>query len=188
MADIKVFPLTTNTVNKPRRESAHVSTVENPIEYIVEGQVGQADPSAAASIIQIPHDFDIVDSIMWSPATTYAVTGAASVNSKDYVQSGLAIGANYVAGATTLTLHADSPATADTYNGLYIKILTGANAGMKRKIIDFAADVATLDSGFPNDMTSATETYQIMGSSLLESTDPAGGDSVYNVRVTGRYV
>jgi hypothetical protein len=187
MADIKVFPLTTNTVSKPRRESAHVSTVENPITYVVEGRVGQADPSAAASIIQIPHNFDIVDHIMWSPDNTYAVTGAASVNSKDYVESGNAIGANYTAGSTSLTLHADSPATADAYNNLYIKILTGTNAGQVRKIVDFASDVATLDSGFDAAMTSATETYRILGSSLLESTDPAGGASIYNVRVTGRY-
>ncbi len=187
MADILCYPLTTNTVSKPRRESAHVSTVENPITYVVEGRVGQADPSAAASYIQIPHNFDIVDSIMWSPDNTFAVTGISSVNSKDYVQTGLAIGANYLAGATTVTLHADSPATADTFNNLYIKILIGANAGQVRKIIDYAADVATLDSGFLSAMTSGTETYRIMGSSLLESADPTGGDSIYNVRVTGRY-
>jgi hypothetical protein len=188
MADIKVFALTTNTVSKPRRESAHVSTVENPISYVVEGQVGQADPSAAASIIQVPHNFDIVDSFMWSPATTFAVTGISSVNSISQVQGPLAIGANYLADATTLTLHADSPAGADAFNGLYIKINTGSNAGQVRKILDFASDVATLDSGFDNAMTSGTETYTIMGSSLLESADPTAGDSVYNVRVVGRYV
>jgi len=188
MADIKVFALTTNTVNKPRRESAHVSTVENPIAYIVEGQVGQADPSAAASIIQVPHDLDVVDSFMWSPATTYAVTGVASVNSISQVQGALAIGANYVVGATTLTLHADSPAGADALNGCYLKVMTGANAGQKRKILDFASDVATLSAPFAFAMTSGTETVKIMGSSLLESTDPAGGDSIYNVRVVGRYV
>ncbi len=189
MADIKVFPLTTNTVGKPRRESAHVSTVENPITYIVEGQVGQADPSAGASIIQVPHNFDVVDSFMWSPASTFAVTGVSSVNGIDYVEkAGNAIGANYTALSTSLTLHADSPATADTYNGLYIKILIGSNAGQVRKILNQAADVMTLDSGFDNAMTSGTETYMIMGSSLLESADPTGGASIYNVRVTGRYV
>ncbi len=189
MADIKVFPLTTNTVSKPRREPAHVSTVENPISYVVEGQVGQADPSAAASIIQVPHNFDVVDSFMWSPSTTFAVTGVCSVNGLDYVEkAGNAIGANYTAGSTALTLHADSPATAESYTNLYIKILTGTNAGQVRKILAQPSDAVTLDSGFDNAMTSGTETYMIMGSSLLESADPTGGDSVYNVRVVGRYV
>ena len=189
MADIKVFALTTNTLTKPHRIMAHVSSSEAPIQYSTEGEVGQADPNAAASIIQVPHNFDIVDSFMWSPKTTFAVTGASSVNGKDYVEkAGNAIGANYLAEATTLTLHADSPAGADAYNNLYIKILTGANAGQVRKITDYASDIATLDSGFPAAMTSGTETYMIMGSSLLESADPTGGASIYNVRVIGRYV
>ena len=65
MADIKVFALTTNTLTKPHRIAAHVSSHEAPIQYSIEGEVGQADPSAAASIIQVPHNFDVVDSFMW---------------------------------------------------------------------------------------------------------------------------
>ncbi len=191
MADIKVTKLTTNTLSKPHRIAAHVSGSEVPIQYSVEGEVGAADPNAAAYITGVPHNFDIVDSFQWCPSSTFAATALAAVNNKSQLYAtagGLAIGANYLADATTLTLHADAPAGADALNGYYIKILTGTNAGQKRKILDFASDVATLDSGFAAAMTSATELYTIMGSSIIDAVDPTGGSAVYNVRVIGRYV
>jgi len=188
MADIKTTVLTTNTLTKPHRIMAHVSSSEAPIQFSIEGEVGIADPSAAAFITGVPHNFDIVDSFMWSPSSSFAVTANPSVNNKSQLQGPLAIGANYTADSTSLTLHADSPAGADALNGFYIKINTGSNAGQVRKILDFASDVATLDTGFDNAMTSGTETYTIMGSSLLDLADPVGGSAVYNVRVIGRYV
>ena len=188
MADIKVTKLTTNTLSKPHRIAAHVSSSEAPIQYSIEGEVGTVDPNASAFITGVPHDFAIVDSFMFSPSSTFAATALAAVNNKSQLQGPLAIGANYVVGLLTLTLHADSPAGADALNGFFLKIETGANAGQVRKILDFATDVATLDSGFDNAMTSGTETYTILGSSLIDAVDPTGGDAVYNVRVIGRYL
>lgn len=186
MADIALQPLTTSVHTLPKRVPAHVSSVEAPISYIQEGQVGIADGSAANLYLGIPHKFRTVDHVSLTPTTSFAITAAAFVEKMDSVQGPLAIGANYVAGSTTLTLHADSPATADTLNGFYIRIESGANQGEIRKILDFAADVATLDAAFDYAMTAATETYTILGSLVKMTADPTSGDPVYTYSVTGK--
>ena len=185
MADILLYPNTTNTLTQPKRVPAKISTTEAPISYIVEGNLGIADPNAGSVYIGIPHRFGIVDHVSITPLAAVALTGAPYVSSKEYVITGKAIGANYTAEATALTLHADSPATADTLNGFYIRIDVGANAGEIRKILDFASDVVTLDSGFPAAMTSATETYTILGTAFIMTADPTGAPT-YSVSVTGK--
>lgn len=186
MADIALQVLTTSVHTKPKRVPAHVSSVEAPISYVQEGKVGVADASAANLYLGIPHRFSIVDHVSLTPTTSFAITAAPFVEYMDKVQGPLAIGANYVAGSTSLTLHADSPATADALNGFYIRIESGANQGEIRKILDFASDVATLDSAFEFAMTSATETYTIMGSLVKMTADPTSGDPVYTYSVTGK--
>lgn len=185
MADILLYPNTTNTLVEEKRVPASASSVVATISNVITGDLGIADPNAASVYIGIPHRFSIVENVTVTPLGAGAVTGAPYVIHKDKVQGALAIGANYVAEALTLTLHADSPATADTLNGFYIKIETGANAGEIRKILDYASDVVTLDSGFSAAMTSATETYTILGTALFMTVDPAAAPS-YNVSVTGR--
>ena len=188
MADILLYPNTTNTLTLPKRVALDSLSVVANVSHVIEGNLGIADTSAVSGIMGIPHKFTIVDNVTVTPLTTFAITAAPYVYHKDYVQGPLAIGANYVAEALTLTLHADSPATADTLNGFYIKINTGANAGEIRKILDYASDVVTLESGFDAAMTSATETYTILGTAILMTADPVGGDPTYTVSVTGREV
>jgi hypothetical protein len=166
--------------------SAHVSSVEAPITYMQEGVVKIADPNAADVIVGIPHKFDVVDHVSITPVTSYAVTAAPYISYTNKIQGPLAIGADYTADSTSLTLHADSPATADALNGFYIRIDSGANQGEIRKILDFASDVATLDAGFDNAMTSGTETYTILGTSIYVTADPTGGDPSWSYLVTGR--
>jgi len=186
MAAILLYPNTTNTLTQPKRVPAHVSSVVAPISYIIEGDVGIADPNAGSVYIGIPHKFPIVDHVSVTPIGAVSLTGAPYVVYKEKVQGPLAIGANYVAEATTVTLHADSPATADTLNGFYIQINAGGNAGEIRKILDFdASQVATLDEGFEFDMTSGSETYTILGSLIIMTVDPTGAP-VYTVSVTGK--
>jgi hypothetical protein len=186
MADIALYVNAVDTMTPPKRVAADALTVVAPISHIIEGDIGIADKSAASVYIGIPHKFTTVDHVSVTPLTSFAITAAAYVIHKDYVQGPLAIGANYVAEALTLTLHADSPADADTYNNFYIKINTGANAGEIRKILDYASDVATLDYGFDAAMTSATETYTILGTALFCVADPVGGVPNFSISITGK--
>jgi len=185
MADILLYPNTTNTLLPSKRIAPNVSSFVAPNSSIIEGDLGIADPNAASVFIGIPHKFKVVNHVSVTPLNAYGVTGAPYVIYKDKVQGPLAIGANYTAGTTTLTLHADSPATADTLNGFYIQINDGGNSGEIRKILDYASDVVTLDVAFDADMTSATETYTILGTAVFMTADPTGGAPSYTVSVTG---
>jgi len=175
--------LTLNTLSKARRVEGYTTNVVAPIEMNEMGELTSATLAAGASFV-IPTSLNEVSHVsitginaggsvvVWAAPTVAAVAFAA-------------IGADALAGATTITLPSGASAVADVYNGCTVEIHTGGEV-QTAKILDYAitTKIATLDA--PLDLAATTATTNIVVRGIVVTSIAGATTPSYSVSVTGR--